>query len=199
MEVPDWMVERIQQSIKADKEWHNVIDDLNTNGDAALERFRRSLTLSQEPLPIVRRSTYKSGSTWKQRVPGYTEDNGIDDPPVYMRGAKPVIRSGYSTVWGHENDIVQRFIRMHKLTSVGRSPQWKALAKKVNSKWPARWVGMPHCRSNTVYIEGIQYYPHPGQIPAIKTLIRHLKKLERVEEAAKRIEDIRPLKEIAHG
>jgi hypothetical protein len=147
--------------------------------------------------PMVRRKTY--GKWCGIPYPGICA-YGIGIPeeehPTLMRGSKAVLHAKYGK--GYNNDhpngwherVAERYLRMIKFTSLGEGPFHGKIYERIHAKY-GRFSGgrfdNPACG---IHIKGERIWGvNPAAMPALKSLLKHIDKLNDLDKCVKRINE----------
>ena len=204
IEVPDSLADEIQSQIEEALLEQKKIERLNT--EESLDWFVGT-GFPECGKMITRSSVYKKRPALYLHIRGYTQYNKVNNPPVVMKGSRYALHikhcySGYSydNPWGWLDKVIDRYIRRIRLTSSGRDKQWKCfvsdveqwLKKRGNRYGAGRFLGVFKHPANIdyghIFLNGNEIHAHYKEvIPAIKSLMRHLDKINNIDKAAEKL------------
>jgi hypothetical protein len=206
VEVPDSLVDEIQSQIEDHLLKRKEIERLNT--EASLDWFVEKGFHECNKM-VTRSSVYKKRPALWLHIGGYTEYNKVKDPPVVMKGSRYALHIKYcysgssnNNPWGWCDKVIDRYIRCIRLTSSGRDKQWKSFISDVEkwlekrgvrygaNRYLAIFKHSPDIRYGHVFLNGKEIHAHYVEaIAPMKSLMRHLEKITKIDEAAEKLLD----------
>lgn len=197
IEIPDVLAGDVESLISNYHHACQLSDQLNS--DDGLEEWLNDGCAFADKTPMVRESTY-DGHVAPFRRLNLGRWSKVKDPPVVMRGARYALHRRY--VKGSYGDcpngwnerVVERFIRMKKLTAMHQdSPEYKNIWKLVNKNSQFKGTEMPRIglsfdgSCGGFYLNGIRRNANGSVWQALKSLLRHADKITNIEKQAARI------------